>query len=408
MDYNKKNKETMDIIITIIQIIGLVLGIYFLFSGLYFILFSVASLFYKDKVCKTKPGILKNVIILIPAYKEDSVIVDTAMDAVKHKSNLTTIDVYVLADGLKESTISKLKKLPINIINVELKNSSKSKSIKFALQHLKIVYDYAIILDADNIMGVGFVDKIIQSLNSGYRVVQGHRVAKNLNTSFAVLDAVSEEVNNSIFRSGHHVLGLSASLIGSGFGIDYRLLQLLINQSYSIGGFDKELELMIIKKKITIGYNKGALVFDEKVQKSEDFVNQRRRWLSAQLIYLFKQDKPKEHESVVHLDYLDKKLQFIVPPRILSLGLSVIVVSLLVVQMFFMTPPILIYSLWVGSLLLNIFAVLIAIPVKLYNGLVLRALFSIPKGFILTLVALLNLKNANSTFIHTTHGIKSK
>jgi hypothetical protein len=46
--------------------------------------------------------------------------------------------------------------------------------------------------------------------------VQGHRTAKNTNNSWAILDAISEEINNNIFRKGHRVLGLSSAIIGSG------------------------------------------------------------------------------------------------------------------------------------------------------------------------------------------------
>ena len=55
--------------------------------------------------------------------------------------------------------------------------------------------------------------------------MQGHRVAKNHNTNLATLDAVSEEINNNIFRSGHRAIGLSSALIGSGMAFDYELIK---------------------------------------------------------------------------------------------------------------------------------------------------------------------------------------
>jgi hypothetical protein len=33
------------------------------------------------------------------------------------------------------------------------------------------------------------------------------------NNSWAILDAISEEINNNIFRKGHRVLGLSSAII---------------------------------------------------------------------------------------------------------------------------------------------------------------------------------------------------
>ena len=77
------------------------------------------------------------------------------------------------------------------------------------------------VLDADNLMETSFISKVNNAFNKGYMAVQGHRVAKNINTRFAILDAVSEEVNNMIFRKGHRVVGLSAALIGSGMAMEY-------------------------------------------------------------------------------------------------------------------------------------------------------------------------------------------
>ena len=45
----------------------------------------------------------------------------------------------------------------------------------------------------------------------------------------------------------------------------------------AVGGFDKEIELQILKETRIIGYLEDAYVYDEKVQKAEVFSNQRRR-----------------------------------------------------------------------------------------------------------------------------------
>lgn len=59
--------------------------------------------------------------------------------------------------------------------------------------------------------------------NPDVEAVQTHRIAKNMNNDMALLDAVSEEINNTIFRLGHAKLGLSAALIGSGMAFRYDL-----------------------------------------------------------------------------------------------------------------------------------------------------------------------------------------
>jgi hypothetical protein len=53
------------------------------------------------------------------------------------------------------------------------------------------------------------------SINAGYHVVQGHR-AKNTK-DFAMLDAISEEINN-IYSKGHRAIGMS-SISGFWYGL---------------------------------------------------------------------------------------------------------------------------------------------------------------------------------------------
>ena len=83
-----------------------------------------------------------------------------------------------------------------------------------------IPYDAVVIMDADNTAGTSFLSELNPVFQSGARAVQAHRTAKNTNTDIAVLDAASEEINNSIFRSGHIALGLSSALIGSGMALE--------------------------------------------------------------------------------------------------------------------------------------------------------------------------------------------
>jgi len=41
----------------------------------------------------------------------------------------------------------------------------------------------------------------------------------------ALLDGISEEINNNIFRKGHQTLGLSSALIGSGMALIMSFLE---------------------------------------------------------------------------------------------------------------------------------------------------------------------------------------
>lgn len=401
----------MEILIKITIYAGIVAGAYFALSALYFLLFSVAYHFYREKKTVAKTGNMPEMAILLPAYKEDAVIIESARASMAHTSELASLSTWVMADKLQPETIITLKNLGVNVVEVKFEKSTKSKSLNEAMKLLPGSTKYVVVLDADNIMEEGFADKMVLRMEKGFRVVQGHRTSKNTNTSMAVLDSISEEVNNSIFRMGHRVTGLSASLIGSGFCIEYSLFKDLMAIATAVGGFDKEMEIMLLERGIRIGYARDAIVLDEKVQKSEVFVNQRRRWLSAQLVY-FQRNFAKAFQLLFtkgNLDFFDKVVQFILPPRVIALGFSGLLFAIHGVlhalgiegwNTYFAMA-------WAGIFFINSAAVFLAIPRRLYNGKMVKSMLSLPGGFLLTILALLKIKGANKSFIHTQHGVNN-
>lgn len=383
----------------IIDIIQALLIAYLGFSTLYIFIFAFAGIF---NVRSRMPSFSaqRKYAVLIPGYKEDHVIVEVAEDALNQNYPSDLYDIIIIADSFKDETIKTLKKLPIKVIEVAFEPSTKSKALNAAMAELPEDYDVALILDADNLMEPDFIAKVNHSFNLGYTAIQGHRVAKNTNTRFAILDAISEEVNNRIFRQGHRVLGLSAALIGSGMAIDYLYFKNIMKSIKAIGGFDKELELQILKETRIIGYLKDAYVFDEKVQKAEVFSNQRRRWLSAQIHY-FSMDFLNSLKHLIlyrNIDYFDKAIQFIQPPRIMLLGLLLIINTISV-----LFNPVNWMNAWLYVLGACILTFLLSIPFKFYNFKTLVAIFTIPKAFVLMFLSLLRIRGANKKFIHTEH-----
>ena len=239
------------IVLNILQIIFLV---YLGLSSLYIFIFAFAGIFNKRKKQSNIQQNKRKFAVMIPGYKEDQIILDVAKDALKQDYPVDLYDVIIIADSFTPKTIESLKKLPVKVIEVSFKSSTKSKALNKAMDILPDDYDVALILDADNLMESQFISKINKAFDNGFVAVQGHRAAKNTNTAFAILDAVSEEINNNIFRKGHRNLGLSAALIGSGMAIKYSYFKNMMKSIKAIGGFDKEIELFMLKEGILIEY----------------------------------------------------------------------------------------------------------------------------------------------------------
>ena len=367
---------------------------------LYLLLFATLSLL-KVPDRKSPGKSRRRMAILIPAYREDSVIMECARSAIAQRYPRDLFDVVVISDSMTDDTNRRLSQLPLRLIVVNFDKSTKVKALNKAMAEIGDRYDVAIILDADNVVKPSFLTEINASFDAGYHAVQAHRTAKNMNTDIATLDALSEEINNSIFRKGHAAAGLSAALIGSGMAFTYKLLENLLGSINAVGGFDRALELSLTYHHIHIAYLQNTIVLDEKVQSSNNFSNQRRRWLSAQWHYFltFALDFfPQLFKG--NIDFCNKVFQNMLIPRLMLIGLCLIIAT--TISFFNLAAAV----KWWAILAALLIAMLLATPRKLYTARLAKALVKLPWLFILFTANVFRLRNANRSFIHTPHGIK--
>lgn len=385
-----------------IYVLEVLLLFAFFINTLYVLIFSVASKLGRIK----KHGVdccdnvdLKKFLILFPAYAEDDVIIDSVKHALSQDYSKDLYDVVVISDHMKNTTNEKIKALGASVDIVTFKNSTKAKSLDYALNNHS-GYDNCVVLDADNIVKNNFLSGVNNFLNVNLdcKILQTHRTAKNINNRLAFLDAISEEMNNSIYRLGHRIMGLSSALIGSGMVFDYELLKATTKNLESMGE-DREMELIFLRDGYKIYYAEDIYVYDEKVQKQLDFTNQRGRWISAQFLNFFKFSKFLIPQlKLKNLDFIDKLYQQIQVPRLLLLGLSVLflVISCFVNILF-------VYS-WLILLLVLSFALFLAIPSPYLGKKLFSAMLILPSTFFSMFLALFKARKSGKTFIHTKHG----
>ncbi|MBL7815573.1 MAG: glycosyltransferase [Saprospiraceae bacterium] len=384
-----------------LTIFNLITLAYSAWGALYQLLFSIAGIFYKPlKMVETKR--LRRMAVLIPAYREDAVIVPTVTAALQQDYPQQQYQIVVIADQLQQDTVAQLRQMPIEVIEVAFEKSTKSKSLRQALDVLRgRGYEVAVILDADNGMKSDFLSRVNQSFSAGVRVLQGRRMAKNGQTNFALLDAASEDANNHILCKGHRALGLSARLAGSGMAFDYALFDQTMQHVEAIGGFDKELELRLTKVGETIEYDENTIVFDEKVSQSKQFSRQRSRWLAAQYQYAerFLPDAVVQFLLKGQLDFLNKSLQMTLPPR-LVLPFALAFGAL--VNFVFATDFVLFWALALGF---NLLSFALALPKYCFQIQNLKIWRDVPSALWATLKALTQMRVARRQFIHTAHHI---
>lgn len=389
----------------IYHLISLLVFAYICFNVFYILLFAIVGAFRKQPAYRDCP-VKKKIAILIPAYKEDSVIIETARQAVSHHYPKDSFKVFVIADQLQEKTVRTLSQLPLHLIPVSFSKSTKARSIKYALQQIPDgYYDILMILDADNIMGEGCLEKVNAAFQQGFSLVQLHRTAKNRNTPTAILDAASEEINNHIFRQGHRALGISSALIGSGMAFDYFAFKKLMLETdiENNPGEDREIYLEMLKNGKVCEYIDNALVYDEKVQSGKVLEKQRTRWLSAQLQYagrFWLKEPFKTLSSNIH--YIDYALQTLLLPRVMLLMSTLALLVLNIVTGFItgtgIFPGLILWAALFGGCVL---ALLISVYRHLSFREITQALLSLPKTFYSFSKAFLKSRPDQQEFIHT-------
>lgn len=384
------------------KIIDYILYVIFAINVTYLLVYSIIYIFAKRKRYPSATP-AKRIAILIPAYKEDNVIIGCVESCVNQLYPKELYDTVVISDRMKDETNAILSEMPIKLVQVFFEKSTKSKALNYAMSQLEKLYDIAIILDADNIIAPSFLNEINDAFvyNPKIEYLQAHRVAKNTNTDMAYLDAISEEINNSIFRMAHSAVGLSAALIGSGMAFRYNSFKELMLSIDAVGGFDKAIELKLTFEQKRIYYLHYSLILDEKVQSATDFSRQRSRWLSAQFHYFLRYVKHLPKAIIdCKLDFCDKLFQQISIPRLLLLGgISCLAIITSIISITASIKWWLLLIILIGSLIM-------AIPRPLFKRRFFSAIIKLPYYFLLFFETVFHIHKANKSFIHTSHGIK--
>jgi cellulose synthase/poly-beta-1,6-N-acetylglucosamine synthase-like glycosyltransferase len=383
----------------------ILLYLYLAIGTLYIAVFAVASAIGRKKEYPSSEAQYR-FRVLFPAYKEDAVICESVKAALDQQYPSTLFDICVLADHMSDDTLNRLRTMHAEVLSIQVKESSKARALTLAMQAdaeqgKGEKYDYAVILDADNVVPSDYLQQVNDYLcATAHRVLQTHRTAKNRNTPTAMLDAAIEEMNNSIFRAGHVRLGISSSLIGSGMVIDYHWFATHIPQACTAGE-DKELEEMMLREKIHIGYAPHILVYDEKVQRMDAMQQQRRRWIATQIgLASLLWSRCPQAMAARNGDYLLKAIETSIPPRSLLLAL---ITAIALLTSLLLPHWALAWWLQWGILITSMY---IAIPQEFRGSALGVAIQRVPSFLLMMAGNLFHLKGASKKFIHTRHGEK--
>ena len=392
----------------LIHIIDIALWLFMAASTVYILFFALVSTLWKKRVSRLTRYLTGQVLamrkkdhfsylILYPAYNEDRVIVNSVQKFLAQYYPYNSFHVAVISDHMQPETNQKLSELPITLLQPVFEKSSKAKAMQYAMDQIKEEYDFIVILDADNVVEPHFLEQLNTECAKGYKAIQCHRCAKNSDNDVAVLDGVSEEINNTIFRKAHNRIGLSSALIGSGMCFDFQWFKENVYK-LTTAGEDRELEALLLQQKVYIQYEPDIHVFDEKVSNKDNFQKQRLRWMTAQIQSLFRM-LPYIPKAIMtfNLDFIDKTIQQALIPRsmlvVLTFGLSLLMA---IVSRTWCIK-------WWCLFLAVCVALYIATPKQLRRHSVFGKILSLPTLVWKMILNILKIDRKNTDFIHTSH-----
>lgn len=268
----------------------MIIAYYFIFLAtcifVIYACFPALSMFFALFIKRFKPNFDKtenSFACIITAYKEYEIAIPLVESLLKQ--NYQRYHIYLVADNCIVTTEVQQNEI-LTVLFPEKPLNGKVLSIKYAIDHFVENHEVVLILDSDNLLHYDALKHLNSYINAGYTAVQGQRTAKNLDTTVAAIDALSELYYNYSQRDTAFRLGSSATIAGSGMAVRTAFFSQYIHRLFDEGkqfeiAEDKLLQMMLIQHKYRIAYCRDALIFDEKVLNGNQVQRQRTRWIRS-------------------------------------------------------------------------------------------------------------------------------
>jgi cellulose synthase/poly-beta-1,6-N-acetylglucosamine synthase-like glycosyltransferase len=314
------------------------------------------------------------------------------------KLNYSNYLIYIVADKCDITGIH-FDDERVILLRPEETLASNTRSHFYAINHFKRPHTRLTIIDSDNLTDPEYLHELDKYFNLGYQAVQGIREAKNLNTTYARLDAARDIYYH--FYDGKVLFGIgsSATLAGSGMAFTTQLYRdCLEDRDITGAGFDKVLQSIIVGKDLRIAFTDKAIVYDEKTTHSDQLVKQRSRWINTWFKY-FKFGFTLVFKGIANFS----RNQFIFglillrPPLFIFLILAIICMA----ANFFIS--IMAVFIWLAGLILFVLGFYIALAKSDTDKRIWQSLINIPKFVFFQVLSLLKVRKANKHSVATTH-----
>lgn len=360
------------------------------------LLLYIVYIFKKEKISNSLVSEVYDYGIIVTAY-EQTALLPSVVDSIL-KLNYSNFVIYVVADNCDVSNL-KFNSDKVILLRPEQVLASNTRSHFYAIEHFIRPHQILTIIDSDNLVHPDYLNELNVFFASGYLAVQGVRTAKNLNTSYACLDEAGDIYYRFIDRKLMYDVGASASLSGSGMAFTTAFYQECLGDLKIEGaGFDKVLQIEILKRSEKIAFAEKAIVYDEKTSKPKQLVNQRSRWINTWFKYAGRGGMiALQGIKAGKFNMAICGIVFARPPMFL---MAILVVLSLVIDILVL-PYMLIF--WALTLLAFFLVFFLSLSYYKAPKIIYKSLAKIPVFIFFQVISLFRAKNANAQSVSTEH-----
>lgn len=387
----------LKILMIFFDVIQVVVAIYILIPFSFSLIYIFVKLFHINTAYSQKKSTTDRDFefgIIITAH-QDTEFIGPLIDSIE-KQSFKNYYAYIVADDCDTTSLN-FQSERIRLLKPASPLHSKVRSIQYAITSFTKDHDAIIILDADNLIHPAFLEVMNKYFQMGYKVVQAGFKPKNTSSNFARMDAIGDLFNFFIEREVRMMIGLSATIWGSGIAIDYEIYK-EVKYSDFLGGFDKKLQAHLVQRVDKIAYAPDAILYDEKVSTGTSLENQRTRWIHSYFKYfkecfeIFINGFKKGSFNLVYFGFNTLR-----PPLFIILGIAFLITAIdhFINQLF--------YHGWIFFLLSFFVSFLFIVIIKGKDRKYVKTIFLLPLFVARQVLALFKIKKANTSFLKTEH-----
>jgi len=331
----------------------------------------------KPNVEMEKASLLNRFVILIPAHNESSVIERTLDSLEKINYRADKYIAIVVADNCTDNTAEiAMKKGVLCYERKEPKKRGKGFALQWILEKITDKeYDAVVIIDADTLVALDFLDIMNKYLCNGEKAIQGYYDALNPEESpMSSLSYLGFVLSRNLRYKGRSKLGWSGNLLGNGMCFSRDVLEKIEWDGTSIVE-DIEYEMRLVLHGLRVVFVPEAKVYAEIPNSFAGSENQRSRWdlgkFQVRNKYITKllREGIRQKKAI----FFDCAMELLIPPY--SLFCASVLISFICMTIFFTDSFGSLFFLWLCVLISLVLYSLLGLTlakasIKVYRNLI--------------------------------------